>query len=178
MTFVQVGLALATIKEKELYRTAYGSVEQYCRDKWQYSERYAYQLISAAQVFRQLCANCTEHKPCHEAQVRPLVGLTVEQACSAWNQAVKIAGGTRITARLDKRAMHDLQIAPPVPARPIRTRENKVNYRRIVDEAIGELLGLLRQKATHESLIQKMEVLHQRIQPLLPRRNPAKTNQS
>jgi len=74
--------------------------------------------------------------------------------------------------------MHDLQIAPPVPARPIRTRENKVNYRRIVDEAIGELLGLLRQKATHESLIQKMEVLHQRIQPLLPRRNPAKTNQS
>ena len=140
------------------------------------SERYAYPLMSAAQVFRHLCANCTEHKPCHEAQVRPLVGLTVAQACSAWNQAVKIAGSTRITARLVKSAMHDLQIAPPLPPRPIRTRESKANYRRIVDEAIGELLGLLRQKATHETLIQKVELLHQQIQPLLSRRNPAKAN--
>ena len=91
--FVQVGLALATIKEKELYRTAYGSFEQYCRDKRQYSERYAYQLMSAAQVFRHLCANCTEHKPCHESRDRPLAGLTVEQACSACNQAVDIGVG-------------------------------------------------------------------------------------
>ena len=33
-TFVQVGLALATIKDNELYRTVYGSFEHYCRVKW------------------------------------------------------------------------------------------------------------------------------------------------
>jgi hypothetical protein len=45
--------------QKELLRTEYGSFEHYCRDKWQYSERYAYQLISVAQVFQHLSAMCT-----------------------------------------------------------------------------------------------------------------------
>src|ERR1019366_2792941 len=35
-TFVQVGLALARIRDKELYTTEYDSFEAYYRVKWQY----------------------------------------------------------------------------------------------------------------------------------------------
>jgi hypothetical protein len=49
--FVQVGMALARIKELRLYRIEFQRFEPYCQPKWQYGRRYANQLISAAQLF-------------------------------------------------------------------------------------------------------------------------------
>ena len=96
-------------------------VNRCCCGKMAVPQRYSNQLISAAQVFRHLSANCAEHKPCHEAQVRPLVGLTFDQAQAAWNKAVKSAPGQRITARTVVRAIHELQIAPPLRSRPMQS---------------------------------------------------------
>jgi hypothetical protein len=169
-TFVQVGFALATIKENDLFREQYGSFEQYCREKWQYSERYANHLISAAQVFRHLSANCSEHKPCHEAQVRPLTGLTPEQAQAAWELAVKTAAGRRITARAVRKAIHELQIAPPPAPRPVSPSPSKSELRQLIDAAFVDLMTLLQQKAAHEALVQKVQFLHQQVQPLLGKR--------
>jgi hypothetical protein len=55
-------------------------------------ERYVNQLISATQVFRHLRANCAEHRPCHESQVRPLTGVTPEQTKVASNPALDNRG--------------------------------------------------------------------------------------
>ena len=57
-TFVQVGLALARIRDARLYRCDYDSFEAYCRAKWEYRQRQIYYLISAAQRFTHLCTNC------------------------------------------------------------------------------------------------------------------------
>jgi hypothetical protein len=64
-TFVDVGLALARIRDGRLYRDDFGSFEAYCRFKWEYGRRYVEQLISAAQVFTYLRASSSHQKPEH-----------------------------------------------------------------------------------------------------------------
>jgi hypothetical protein len=97
-TFVQVGLALARIREAQLYRIEFQCFDTYCRVKWQYARRYVDQVIAAAQLFNHLSANCAQHKPDHESQLRPLVGLSLEQAAAVWERAVARAGSRKITA--------------------------------------------------------------------------------
>src|SRR5437016_3749635 len=61
----------------------------------------AYHLICAAQLFTHLLANCKQRKPDHKSQLRPLIGLSLEQALLAWERAAENAGGRRITTRLN-----------------------------------------------------------------------------
>ena len=103
-TFVQVGLALAEIRKGELYRAEFDSFEQYCKLRWQYGRNYVDRLISAAQVVRCLMTNCHQ-QPEHEGQVRPLVGLTPEQAQAAWQFAVERAASKKVTQRLVQTAV-------------------------------------------------------------------------
>ena len=123
---------------------------------------------SAAQVFTHLVTN-SHQKPEHETQVRPLVGLTAEQAQKAWERAVEQADGRKITEQIVKAAVKELQ--PDGTAKPVarQPRQNKDQQRKLIDGAIGELLVLLSQKASHEVLTQKVEALHGHIQSLFPK---------
>jgi hypothetical protein len=56
--------------------------------------------------------------------------------------------------------------AEPVTRQP---RQNQAQQRKLIDGAIGELLELLSQKASHEVLTQKVEALHGQIQALFPK---------
>ena len=49
-TFVDVGNALAEIRDRKLYRDGYKTFEDYCRDRWEFSKQRAYQLMNAAGV--------------------------------------------------------------------------------------------------------------------------------
>ncbi len=49
-TFVEVGLALAEIRDLRLYRREYGGFEEYCRKKWGWTKQHAYRLIEAAPI--------------------------------------------------------------------------------------------------------------------------------
>ena len=111
----------------------------------------------------------SHQKPEHETQVRPLVGLTAEQAQKAWDRAIEKAGGRKITARLVKAAVQELQ--PAVAQNPVtrQPRQNQAQQRKLIDGAVGELLVLLSQKASHEVLTQKVETLHGQIQALFPK---------
>src|SRR5579862_8612802 len=100
-TYVQVGLAFATIRDRRLYRAEFATFEEYCRNRWQYGRAYVNRLISGAKVFTHLASNGRQ-KPEHERQVRPLLGLPPEQAQLAWDTAVQRAGGKTVTARLLK----------------------------------------------------------------------------
>lgn len=103
-TFVEVGLALARIRDRRLYRKEFSTFEAYCREKWQYGHSQAYYLISAAAVVTELSTIVDIPKPIHESQVRPLIGLTPDQACAAWKKAVENAEGRVIAARIVKEA--------------------------------------------------------------------------
>ncbi|HOC57307.1 MAG TPA: hypothetical protein PKI20_16935 [Verrucomicrobiota bacterium] len=49
-TFVEVGLALAEIRDLRLYRREYSGFEEYCQKKWGWTKQHAYRLIEAAPV--------------------------------------------------------------------------------------------------------------------------------
>jgi hypothetical protein len=117
-------------------------------------------------LFRYLSANCSQRKPEHENQLRPLVGLTPEQAQVAWERAAEKASDRKTTAQMVKSAVKELQLAGtenPVTRQP---RQNKDQQRKLIDGAIGELLVLLSQKASHQLLTQKVEALHGQIHSL------------
>src|ERR1041385_3786569 len=87
-TFVEVGKALAIIRDHRLYRTEHSTFETYCRLKWQFGRAYAYRLITAAEVVACVSTIGDIPLPENEAQVRPLIGLTQEQTKKVWIEAV------------------------------------------------------------------------------------------
>jgi hypothetical protein len=145
----QVGLALARIRDGRRYRMDYDSFEAYCQAKWEYGRRYVDQLISAAQMVRHLRASSSQLKPDHETQVRPLMGLTPEQARLAWERAVQKAGGWKITARRVNKAVQELQFGGAAKPAAKKTGPTKAERRRLIDDTIGQLLAMISQKADH-----------------------------
>ena len=76
-TFVEVGQALLAIREQKLYREAYGTFEDYLRQRWDLSRSYAHRLIDAAEVTERLLP-VGNLLPVNEAQARPLASLPPE----------------------------------------------------------------------------------------------------
>jgi hypothetical protein len=117
-TFLEVGKALARIRDQKLYRAEYDTFEAYCRCEWQYAKSHAYRLIAAAEVLMILSPNGDIPVPTHEAQVRPLLGLPPEHAQLAWKKALEKAGRETVTEKLVKEAVSELQ-ARTFPTRPV-----------------------------------------------------------
>lgn len=89
-TFVEVGNALAEIRDRRLYRCEHKTFEAYCREKWKIGRVQAHRLIKASEVIEMLPAG---NKPKTERQVRPLTKLSAEKRPEAWQRAVERAGG-------------------------------------------------------------------------------------
>jgi hypothetical protein len=97
-----------------------------------------------------------------------MIGLTPEQAQLAWQCAVELAGDRRITARLVKTAMQALQLGETGKPTARKTRQSRAQERQLINDAIGQLLVLLSQRASHQVLTEKVEALHGHIQALFP----------
>jgi hypothetical protein len=167
-TFVEAGMALARIRDGQLYREEFDTFEQYYRAKWQFERTKVYCWMAAAEVFRSLSLLENAPKPEHESQLRPLFGLAPEQAQRAWQHAVSKASGRAITARLVKAAVGELQLAGNPQAKQIQARQERLNRRHLVTEGVSELLKLLMARTAHEVLIEKAAVLERHIRFLFP----------
>jgi len=77
-TFVQVGKALAAIRDQRLYRAEHETFEAYCKSRWGFTDRRARQMIDAAETVDSLPTGTTV--PVTESQARALSGLDPEQA--------------------------------------------------------------------------------------------------
>ena len=104
-SFVEVGNALAAIRDGRLYRESHQTCEAYCVERWNLSKSRAYQFLRGAEVVERL-AECTtvDVMPDNEAQVRPLASLPEEQQAEAWKEAVESApvdddGQPQVTAK-------------------------------------------------------------------------------
>ena len=53
---MEVGKALADIRDSRLYRSDYDTFEAYCKEKWGWGKSYSYNLINAAGVVKSLPA--------------------------------------------------------------------------------------------------------------------------
>ncbi|MBD2305570.1 hypothetical protein H6G17_08580 [Chroococcidiopsis sp. FACHB-1243] len=119
--FYQAGAALRELKERKLYRSTHSTFEEYCQDRFGYHRRHSYQLIDAAVVFENLCANGAQKNldisgarilPTSERQCRPLTQLEPAQQVKAWQQAIELTGGKAPSGRTVKGIVERLKEKP------------------------------------------------------------------
>lgn len=91
-TFVEVGQALMLIRDKRLYRAEFGTFDEYCQSKWQMQKAFAYRLIGASEVVRNIEMSPMGDKPQNERQARPLTKLEPEIQREAWQETVNRHG--------------------------------------------------------------------------------------
>ena len=108
-TFVEVGMALAEIRDLRLYKREYGGFEEYCREKWGWERAYANHVIRAADAVKCLPENLATIVA-NETQARELVKVPAEQRAGVI-QAV-LEEGKPVTAAAIKRHL------PPPPMQP------------------------------------------------------------
>ena len=84
-TFFEVGMALAEIKDKQLYRETHGTFEEFCYDKWDIHRRHAYRLIDGAMVVTNV-SHGTQNLavPTNERQARPLTEFEADLQRELW----------------------------------------------------------------------------------------------
>lgn len=97
-TFTEVGEALAEIRDRRLYRIEHATFADYCKVKWQMSDRRARQLMDAAEVVGEISKSGTM-VPVSERQARPLAALPPAQRAPAWKAAVAASPTGKPTAR-------------------------------------------------------------------------------
>jgi hypothetical protein len=103
-TFFEVGAALMRIKESRLYRADFATFEQYCRVRWEFSRRHAYNVVRATEVRALVLPISGAALPENERQIRPLVSLPQKFVEKAWLKASELANGQKITGRLVAKA--------------------------------------------------------------------------
>ena len=98
-TFIEVGQALRTIREKRLYRISFKTFEDYCVGRWAFKKSQAYQLIDASVVISNLSA-IAEILPKTESQTRPLTRLEPEIQKEVWKEVIKTHGDNITAAKV------------------------------------------------------------------------------
>ena len=99
-SFIEVGTALMKIWESRLYRKNYKTFEEYCKGKWQYARRTAYQFIDSVKVIENVRHGAqTEILPTNERQTRALSKVLPGQQIEVWQKAVETAPEGKVTAR-------------------------------------------------------------------------------
>ena len=163
-SFVEVGEALVTIRDKQLYRPRYKNFEDYHRAEWQYQKSQVYRLMEAAKVVRVLSPigeNPADELPLPtcEAQVRSLVGLKEAEIKSVWKQAAKAAQGQRITARLVKKQV--CAIAPTVKQAAGKETErrprNSSDPFSAIEKALEQLVEIVRGETQKHAAVEKLK---------------------
>ncbi len=97
-TFVEVGEALATIRDCDLYREAgFATFADYCKSRYAISLPYAYRMIAASGIVRDdlspIGDNGNGALPKTESVARPLSLLeTPEERTEAWKETVELHG--------------------------------------------------------------------------------------
>ncbi len=97
-TFVEVGNALAAIRDGRVYKQAgFTTFETYCKERWGWTRRYVDRNI-AASAFAERLGPAGPQPEC-EKHVRPLTRLPATEQADAWREAVETAPDGKVTAR-------------------------------------------------------------------------------
>lgn len=95
--YIEVGNALADIRDHRLYREQFGTFEAYCDKRWGIGRSRAYQFIAGAEVANHLFTT-VDMAPANEAQVRPMTCLTPDEAKVVWKVVLDTAPEGKVTA--------------------------------------------------------------------------------
>lgn len=116
-TFVEVGKALAKIRDGRLYRETHKTFEEYCGDRWGWSRRRAYQFLEGAEVVKNVNGR-SQTAPASEYQARPLTKLPAKDQPAAWERANELAEqeGKPVAARHVEVAVEEVKPKKRLPA--------------------------------------------------------------
>ena len=123
-SFLAVGNALLTIRDRRLFREQYRSFNEYCNVRWGMGKNYANRLISGSQVAANLSAHADNFSPLvkilptSEYQVRPLTRLEPDQQREAWNKANETAPNGKVTSKHIANTVKELTAPAPEPNPP------------------------------------------------------------
>lgn len=121
----EVGFALKTIRDRQLYRDDAKTFEEFCLTAFRLTERRAYQLIAAAEVATNLNQGSADAPaPTSERQVRPLTSLSPADQVDAWTEATELAGNQAPTA-----AQVETAVRKRRPMKKKATRQKPIRYR-------------------------------------------------
>lgn len=112
-TFVEVGTALAEVRDGRLYRDGCGTFEAYCASRWGLSRSSAYELMSAAEVVSGIPD--TAPRPLNVDQARALAAAPPEERGEVMEKVA--AGGKPTTKAITEtiRAKHPKPEPTPYP---------------------------------------------------------------
>jgi hypothetical protein len=113
-TFVQVGTALAEIRDQRLYKATHSDFDAYCQERWGFSRRRAGQMIEAATIADELGTIVPTQLPANEGQARELARVAPEHRAETWQAAVRVRGAD-VTARDVRQAAQVLETARKEP---------------------------------------------------------------
>lgn len=102
-TFIEVGTALADIRESRLYRATHQTFEAYLEERWQISRSYAHRMITAANVVLPI-GNTGLPMPANEGQARALASVPEPERADVWRDAVDRTGGKPTAAAVKQAA--------------------------------------------------------------------------
>lgn len=120
-TFVDVGTALMEIRDSRLYRESHGTFEEYCRERWGFTDRRARMMIAAAEVAGNLqTGTIVPVLPTTESQARPLTSLPADTQREVWQRAVETAPNGKITARHVEQTVVEYKQTAETVAVPVR----------------------------------------------------------
>ncbi len=90
-TFMEVGQALAEIRNRRLYREDFKTFEAYAQQRWGIKRQRAYELMGASEVARNL-SEFSDILPSKESHAASLLKLSPEDQRAAWAEIIAEAG--------------------------------------------------------------------------------------
>lgn len=112
-TFVEVGAALMSIRERKLYRETHDTFDAYCKDRWGWTATRAYRLMQASEVVETLPIGST---PANEAQARELVKVPEAERAEVMQEAS--TNGKPTAEKIREAATRRREPEPTQPAEP------------------------------------------------------------
>lgn len=112
-TFYEVGNALATIRDRRLYRKSHAAFEDYCQERWGMGRVYANRIIAASETVDNLMPMGIM-LPGSERQIRSIASLPPGEQPAVWQHAVETAPNGKVTAAHVARCVQEHKQSDPV----------------------------------------------------------------
>lgn len=126
-TFVEVGQALAAVRENRLYRADYDTFESYCQGRWGFTRQRAQQITAAAELATTI-VDTGLPAPANEGQARELAKVPEPERAEVWQKTVERTEGKPTAKAIS-------ETAEEVRKQAERQRDARELLRRIVDLA-------------------------------------------
>lgn len=141
-TFLEVGNALAAIRDGKLYRETHKTFDAYCGERWKFTRQRAQQLIEAAVVVEEL--STMVDKITTERQARELARVPEDQRESVLDLAEEKADGKPVTAAAIRQAAAEVLEAEPEIEEPQTVEDRMYEANKTLGALAGELMAIVK----------------------------------